>query len=108
MVKMKSVPSFVRHLQSALVEALGKNRIDAQVRTEPVPTTGLFRVAVLAPKFKELKHSERQSLVWRIAESALSSDELFRISMILTLTPDEAGSGDAGRRGTRRVRATPR
>ncbi len=55
----------------------------------PVPTTRLYRVAVLAPKFKELKHSERQNLVWRITERAISPDEQMRISMILTLTPDE-------------------
>jgi hypothetical protein len=89
MAKLKNAPPFLDRLKTALVKSLRDSGIEAEVRSEPVPTTKLYRVAVLAAKFKELKHSERQSLVWRIAESALSPDEQLRISMILTLTPDE-------------------
>jgi hypothetical protein len=46
---------------------------------------------VVAAGFKKLWHSERQELVWRIANRALSRDEDLRISMILTLTPEELG-----------------
>ena len=87
--KVKAPPSFLERLKAALIRALAANDISAKVRTERVPTTKLYRVAVLAPKFKALKHSERQNLVWRIADSALSPDEQLHISMILTLTPDE-------------------
>ncbi|HEY8668913.1 MAG TPA: hypothetical protein VIL86_19855 [Tepidisphaeraceae bacterium] len=92
MAKIKEAPHFLDRMKSALVEALKANGIPAEVRTEAVPTTRLYRVAVFARKFKALKHSERQSLVWRIVESALSPDEQLRISMILTLTPEEADS----------------
>jgi len=72
------------------VEGLAAVGIAAEVSVEAIPTTRLYRVLVLAPKFKALKHTERQNLVWRIAERALSPDEQMRISMILTLTRDEA------------------
>jgi len=87
--RVKAPPSFLERLKTALISALAANDISAKVRTERVPTTKLYRLAVLAPKFKTLKHSERQNLVWRIADSALSPDEQLHISMILTLTPDE-------------------
>jgi hypothetical protein len=89
-LKTKSSPAFLDRLKGALVTVLKANGIEATVDAEPVPTTRLYRVAVLAPKFKNLKPSERQSLVWRITEHAISTDEQMRISMILTLTPDEA------------------
>jgi hypothetical protein len=86
--RVKAPPSFLDRLKAALISALAANDIGAKVHTEGVPTTKLYRVAVLAPKFKALEHSERQNLVWRIADSALSPDEQLHISMILTLTPD--------------------
>jgi hypothetical protein len=89
-VKTKKPPAFLDRLKGALMDALKANGIPAKVDAEPVPTTRLYRLAVLAPKFRVLKHSERQNIVWRIAERALSPDEQMRISMILTLTPDEA------------------
>jgi hypothetical protein len=89
MAKLKNPPSFVHRLETALMDDLGAIGIPAEVDAEPIATTRLYRVAVLATKFKKLKHYERQDLVWRIAQRALSPDELLRISMILTLTPDE-------------------
>ena len=90
MAKLKAAPEFVDELKDALVEGLAAVGIAAEVSVEAIPTTRLYRVLVLAPKFKALKHTERQNLVWRIAERALSPDEQMRISMILTLTRDEA------------------
>jgi hypothetical protein len=89
-VKTRNEPAFLARLKEALTDTLRANGIAAEVDTEPVPTTRLYRVAVLAPKFKRLRHSERQDLVWRIAERALSPEEQMRVSMILTMTPDEA------------------
>ena len=89
MARVKKPPLFLTRLAKALVDDLGANKIKAEVATEPVPTTSLYRVTVVAPKFKALKHSERQNLVWRIAENTLSPDEQLRISMILTLTREE-------------------
>lgn len=86
----KKPPAFLAQLKKALVDALKANGIQAVIQTEPVPTTLLHRVTVVAPQFKAMKHSERQSLVWRIAEQALSPDDQLRVSMILTLTREEA------------------
>ena len=89
MSKVKTAPAFLRRLETALVEGLKASGIAADVDSEHVPTTKLHRVTVLAPKFRALRPTERQNLVWRIAEQTLSPDEQLRISMILTLTPDE-------------------
>ena len=89
MAKVKRAPVFLTRLEKALVDDLKAGGIQAQVDTEPLPTTRLYRVTVVAPKFKALKHSERQSLVWRITEKTLSPDDQLRISMILTLTREE-------------------
>lgn len=87
MAPVKSPPDFVERLKDALVQTLRANGIPAKVAAEQVPTTKLYRIQVLAPKFKHMMHSERQSLVWRIAEQALSQEEMMRISTILTLEP---------------------
>jgi hypothetical protein len=87
---VKTRPAFLNQLRKAIVDALKANGIQAQVRSEPVPTTKLYRVAVLSPQFKAMRHSERQSLVWRITERAISPADQMRISMILTLTTEEA------------------
>jgi hypothetical protein len=90
MAKLKTAPGFVDHLKHVLADELKNIGINAKVVVEAVPTTRLYRVMVQAPKFKALKHSERQSLVWRIAEQTLSPEEQLRVSMIVTLTPSEA------------------
>ena len=89
-VKARRAPAFLDRLKDGLIDGLNQSGIEAQVDAESVPTTRLYRVAVLAPKFKKLKPSERQNLVWRIAERNISPDEQMRISMIVTLTPEEA------------------
>jgi len=82
-------PSFVERLETSLIEGLKQAGIEAEVEYERVPSTRLYRFIVLAKKFKPLPHNERQNLVWRIAEKSLADDEQFRVSMILTLTPEE-------------------
>lgn len=88
-VRTGKAPAFLDRLKTALLEELRVAGIKAEVEAEPVPTTKLYRMWVLAPKFRKLQHWERQNLVWRIAESALSRAEQMRISMIVTLTPLE-------------------
>lgn len=90
MPKVESPTAFLRRLKKALANDLKEIDIPAKVGSQRVPGTKLHRVMVLAPKFKALRHTERQDLVWRIAEKTLSWDEQLRISMIVTLTPDEA------------------
>ncbi|HVS69733.1 MAG TPA: hypothetical protein VHQ47_00590 [Phycisphaerae bacterium] len=89
MAKVKNVPELVRRAEEGIVEGLRCVGIDATVQHSPVPQTKLYRLGVYAPQFAAMKHSERQSLVWRIVEKVLSPEEQMRISMILTLTPRE-------------------
>ena len=86
---------FLERLKRELVKTLQANGIRASVETKRVPTTSLYRVRVVAPKFRHMAHSERQSLVWRIAEKALSPAEQFRISMILTLAGNSRAKNSA-------------
>lgn len=84
-------PAFVTQLEEALERGLRAAGVPpTSLDSEPVPTTKLHRFIVLAPRFRALKPSERQDLVWRIAAQTLSREDQLRISMILTLTPDEA------------------
>ena len=78
-----------RLLTEALADCLKKAGIDAEVSYERVLHTKLRRFTVIAKKFKSMRPSERQDLVWRIADQALVADEQLLVSMILTLTPDE-------------------
>ena len=90
MVKMRNArPQFLRTLNTSLVGQLRKAGIRATVRAERVHGTRLHRVVVLARKFRHLRFSERQDLIWRIANQVLDPDQQLQISMILTLTPDE-------------------
>ena len=92
MPSVKTPPPFVTKLRKALVDSLMAHGVNAKVSVQAVPTTKLYRVFVRAEQFKHMRHSERQSVVWRIADSALSPEDQMRISMILTLTDDEAGA----------------
>lgn len=91
MAVVRNKTDYLRRIKEALVSELKTRGIDAKVDTQKVPTTKLHRVWVLAPKFGKLKHTERQDLDWRIADTVLTPEEQLNISMILTLTPDEAG-----------------
>jgi hypothetical protein len=90
MAKVKP-PYHVDKLTQALRVRLGQAGIHAKVGSQPIAATKLYRIIILAPEFKAMPHSDRQSLVWRIAESALPVDKQLLISSILTLDPGEAG-----------------
>jgi len=89
MVKIGNPKNIERVLTKALADDLRRGGIDAAVSYEPVPQTKLRRFTVIAKKFKGMRPSERQDLVWRIAGQVLEPDEQLLVSMILTLTPDE-------------------
>ena len=90
MAKLKQ-PTHVRKLLGALETALRKAGIRAFIDTERIPATKLHRIVVLTEQFEALSPSERQNLVWRIAQQVLDFDEQLLVSSILTLTPEEAG-----------------
>ncbi len=96
MPRMKT-PQMVLRLSDALRENLQKIGLPAKVAYGAIPGTRLHRFVVVCPSFKKLAHSERQDIVWRIAQQTLSREEQFFISMILTVTPEEAGEEAASR-----------
>ena len=85
----KKQPEFVTLLSEALKKGLKNGGIHAEVESEAVPGTKLHRVVVISPNFRSVRQGERQDLVWRIADEALTPEHKLRISMILTLTPAE-------------------
>ncbi|MEX2081017.1 MAG: hypothetical protein WEC33_05330 [Dehalococcoidia bacterium] len=89
--KQPTVPAFVRRVKNGLTEGLARVGIPAEVEFEKVGSTRLFRFTTLAPKFAQLRHGERQDLVWRIVDSVLDKESQLQISMIVTLTPSELG-----------------
>jgi hypothetical protein len=78
---------FARRLEKHMEEQLAKAGLDADVIVEAVPSTKLHRVYVIAKEFEHLTHSERQDLVWRLANEVLTPDEGILISIIYTLLP---------------------
>jgi acid stress-induced BolA-like protein IbaG/YrbA len=74
---------------SVIVDGLRRVGVPADVESEPVRGTKLYRFFVVSPKFKRMSYSERQKVVWRILERNLSESRLQRVSMVMTLTPEE-------------------
>ncbi len=71
---MEDKLAFVQTLANALANQLASNGLTAQVSCEPVPGTRMYRFCVVSDGFAEMMNSERQSLVWRIAESGSFAD----------------------------------
>jgi hypothetical protein len=91
---MMDNPAFVQKLSSQLRSQLEANGLTAEVKFETVMGTKMFRFYVISDGFADMIHSERQSLVWRIADQALEPSEAIKISMIMTLTRDEFGDSE--------------
>jgi len=85
MAKTINVPQFVQTLEEALKEKLR----NAQVDVEKVGRTNRFRFLVVSDRFRRMHHPKRQNLVWDIVEKVLPPQEMLRISMIITMSPDE-------------------
>jgi hypothetical protein len=82
--------ALAKKAEQALKKGLALGGIaDAKITFEVVPGTRYVRLAITSKKLGKLSHAERQAVVWRIVEQALDPDDLVRISMILTLTPEE-------------------
>lgn len=86
---MAKVATFATRLRDELIQGLKTAGVDATVSIERVQGTRLHRVFVVADAFAKLRPAERQDVVWRIADQALSPDERLQISMIFTVTRDE-------------------
>jgi hypothetical protein len=86
---MAKVATFADRLREDLLQGLKTAGIDATIDIERVQGTKLHRVFVVADAFAKLRPSERQDLVWRIADQSLSPNERLQISMIFTVTKSE-------------------
>lgn len=81
---------FAAHVHRTLKVGLSKAGIPAQtIHVVPVKGTRLNRIRIVSRKFRDLGPSERQDIVWRILRQNLRPDEELRISMVLTLTPQD-------------------
>jgi acid stress-induced BolA-like protein IbaG/YrbA len=79
------LPAFITRLVQSIGQALPSTVIDAQ----RVGRTNRYRLVVVSPRFNRMDQLKRQDLVWNIAESSLSPEELLRTSMIVSLAPEE-------------------
>ena len=86
---MAKVATFASRLRDSLIEGLKTAGLEATVDVERIQGTKLHRVFVVADAFAKLRPSERQDLVWRIADQSLSPEERLQISMIFTVTKSE-------------------
>lgn len=85
MAETLKLPPFVAKLISALSRKMPGSGTDVQ----RVPGTNRYRIAIVWSGFPKRNVRKRQDSVWKIAEEVLGDEELLRISMILTLHPDE-------------------
>ena len=83
------VENFGERLEEALRDGLRKVGIEAEVETQPVPTTLLHRAIVVSPQFRELGYMDRQEVIWRILDQFFSRDDQLYISSVWTMTPAE-------------------
>lgn len=89
-----SHPPFVNTLIEALSANLNEAGLDSEIQVESVEGTRMYRFFVISDQFGKLNYSERQNLVWRIVDKALPQSDAIKISMIMTLTGEEA-SGES-------------
>jgi hypothetical protein len=82
--------TLAKKAEDALKAGLTEGGIkDAAIKHEVVKGTRYVRLSVTSKKLGRLGHAERQNVVWRILQTALGAAACTRISMVLTLTPDE-------------------
>lgn len=86
---MATVPKYISQLADHIRDGLKKLGIRSQVTYEKVSGTNLYRLEVIAAKFKPLWFSERQNLVWKIADKFLTEKQNMRVIAIHTFAPNE-------------------
>ena len=87
-------PEWLDRLLPELRRALDAVGINAEIVTEPIPWTKAHRISIIARGWTHMDPLERQNLAWRIADRVLDWDDRLKISMILTITPEELGEDD--------------
>jgi hypothetical protein len=96
------IPDFVKKLQ----DKIALEFVGSELDVERVPGTNRYRLAVVWDGFGRSNVYKRQDRVWKIAEKSLAPGELLRISMILTLRPDELA--EAGQSNGRQKKKPPK
>jgi acid stress-induced BolA-like protein IbaG/YrbA len=91
MAEITATDGFAQRLKQHLTDDLHKSGLEVEVEVEPVPSTDLHRVTIISSQMQKLGPMERQDLVWRIIGHHFGRDEQLRISMVLTLSPEELG-----------------
>lgn len=86
---IKRPPRFLKQAERAIIDSLAIDGIRAEVDAQRIPFTKCYRLAVLSAQFKAMRFMERQDLLWRIVQKAISREEQMRISTIWAVTPDE-------------------
>ncbi|MEK6832975.1 MAG: hypothetical protein AABY32_02915 [Nanoarchaeota archaeon] len=79
----------INQVKDALYNGLLSAGIESKIKSEKIKNLNLYRIIVMAPKFKKLDYSERQHLVWRIADRILTDDNYLLVCSIFTLTEEE-------------------
>jgi len=85
MVKTITLPQFVVTLEDALKSKIRNSQVDI----EKVGRTNRYRFVVVSDRFRRMNHPKRQNFVWDIAEKVLTPQEMLRVSMIITLEPND-------------------
>ena len=82
--RVLSEPEYVTRLSEGLRNGLP----GCEIEYERV-SADRYRYRVIWDTFNEMDHADRQHLVWAIADRLLEGDEIFKVTMISTLTQDE-------------------
>jgi hypothetical protein len=88
---MPSLSPIANRIKLKLQKGLATRGVEAEISVHPISGTKMHRFYVVSDKFKRMEFTERQAVVWRIANSLPESDQT-HISMIVTLTHAEVGT----------------
>jgi acid stress-induced BolA-like protein IbaG/YrbA len=74
---------------AAVTAALRRRYRGADVSYEQI-RRDRYRFIVVSKRFDGLGHPERQRAVWDLMEQAVAREDLLKIGMIITMSPQEA------------------
>ncbi len=85
MTVKKIIPKGFKELRTALKKQLGASKVNF----EPVPKSKLFRVVVVADRFKRVPQLKRLDRIWDVVDNKLQPESKLRISLVFAFTSDE-------------------
>ena len=66
-----------------------ETRLGAKVESEKITGTSRYSFLVISDRFKKMRAAKRRDVVWKIVDESLTSDESFKIGIILPVDPSE-------------------